>query len=33
MTRSQITAMGGKIEVESEPGVGTRFKVYFKLQE
>ncbi|MGI8634679.1 MAG: PAS domain-containing sensor histidine kinase, partial [Segetibacter sp.] len=33
MIRSQITAMGGKIEVESEPGVGTRFKVYFKLQQ
>jgi len=33
MTRSQITAMGGKIEVESEPGVGTRFQVFFKLQE
>ena len=23
MTRSQVIAMGGKIEVESEPGVGT----------
>jgi PAS domain S-box-containing protein len=33
MTRSQILAMGGKIEVESEPGVGTTFKAYFKIEE
>ncbi len=31
MTRSQITATGGKIEVESEPGKGTTFKIYFKI--
>lgn len=30
MTKSQIEAMGGKITVESEPGIGTTFKVYFK---
>jgi PAS domain S-box-containing protein len=33
MTRSQITAMGGKIEVESQLGIGTKFKIYFKLQD
>jgi signal transduction histidine kinase len=31
MTRSQITAMGGKIEVESEVDKGTKFKIYFKI--
>lgn len=30
MTRSQVLAMGGKIEVDSEPGVGTTFKIYIK---
>jgi PAS domain S-box-containing protein len=33
MTRSQVTAMGGKIEVESESGKGSKFKIYFKLQD
>jgi PAS domain S-box-containing protein len=31
MTRSQVTAMGGKITVESEPGKGTTFSIYFKI--
>lgn len=32
MTKSQITAMGGKIEVESVPEKGTTFKIFFKIQ-
>lgn len=30
MTKSQVMAMGGNIEVESEPGKGTIFNVFFK---
>jgi PAS domain S-box-containing protein len=30
MVKTQITQMGGKISVESTPGVGTTFKIYFK---
>jgi signal transduction histidine kinase len=30
LVKSQITALGGKIDVESEPGVGTTFFIYFK---
>lgn len=30
LVKTQILALGGKIDVESEPGGGTTFKVYFK---
>ena len=30
ITKNQIEAMGGKIEVESELGIGTTFHIYFK---
>ncbi len=30
MTRYQVEAMGGEIVADSEPGIGTTFKVYFK---
>ncbi|MFD1096167.1 PAS domain S-box protein [Salegentibacter chungangensis] len=30
ITKNQIEAIGGKIEVESEKGTGTTFKIYFK---
>ncbi len=30
ITKSQVEAMHGKIEVESKPGKGTKFKVFFK---
>lgn len=30
--KSQIEAMGGRIEVESEPGYGTSFRIYFNSQ-
>lgn len=30
ITKNQVEALNGKIEVESEPGVQTTFKVYFK---
>lgn len=32
MTRSQVNAMGGKIEVESEVDKGSNFKIFFKLE-
>jgi len=31
ITKNQVEAMGGKIEVTSEVGIGTTFTVYFKL--
>ncbi len=30
ITKNQIEAMGGRIEVESEVGIGTTFKIFFK---
>ncbi|SKC89458.1 sensor histidine kinase [Ohtaekwangia koreensis] len=32
LVRSQLTALGGKIEVQSQPDVGTTFHVYIKRQ-
>ena len=29
ITKNQIDAMGGKVEVESELGKGTSFKIFF----
>ena len=33
LVKTQILALGGKIELESKVGKGTVFKVYFKKQE
>ena len=33
ITKNQIEAMGGKIEVESNVGVGTTFKIYFNEED
>ncbi|MCO5949971.1 PAS domain S-box protein [Mucilaginibacter flavidus] len=33
ITKNQIEALGGKVEVESEIGKGTKFKIYFKHEE
>jgi ligand-binding sensor domain-containing protein len=33
LVKTQITAMGGRIEIESEVNNGTTFKVYFRLKE
>lgn len=30
ITKNQVESIGGKIEVESEPGIGTTFKIYFR---
>jgi chemotaxis protein histidine kinase CheA len=31
ITKNQIDAMGGNITVESEPNVGTTFKIYYSM--
>lgn len=33
ITKNQVLAMGGKIEVESEVNKGTKFKIYFKHEK
>ncbi|MGC4057074.1 MAG: ATP-binding protein [Chitinophagaceae bacterium] len=33
ITKNQVEAMGGKIDVDSEVGVGTTFKVYLKCNK
>ena len=33
MTKRQIDVLGGKIEIESELGKGSVFKVYFKIDD
>ncbi|WP_229338429.1 ATP-binding protein [Christiangramia sediminis] len=33
ITKNQVEAMGGKIEVESELNKGTTFKIYFKYEK
>jgi len=30
LVKAQMVAMGGRVEVESEPGKGTAFKLFFK---
>jgi signal transduction histidine kinase len=33
ITKSQIEAMGGKVEVDSEVGEGTTFTLYLRMQD
>jgi signal transduction histidine kinase len=33
LVKTQITALGGRIEIESEVNKGSTFKVYFRLRE
>lgn len=33
ITKNQVEALGGKIDVTSEPGVGTTFKIYLKHEK
>lgn len=33
ITKNQVEAMGGKIQVDSQPGIGTTFKLYFNNEK
>jgi len=32
LIKTQMLALGGRVDIESKPGAGTRFLLYFKKQ-